>query len=308
MNCEQFENLMSDYLDETLSPSLRRQCAEHVIECQNCHGLLNDVQAAVHLCAEAGPVEPLTDISARILQATAAGEMMSCAVFDELILDYFDGFITASEFHIFEAHFDTCSRCQRLMTSIRLARELCQNLESVEVPEGFHERVLDATTGADHRSRQGRSEGMLQRLTRRLVVGVQGSFRSFLSPEFATAMLLCLATVGLLLVDFSDDMSLRGVYRQARLRIAGAFHEEGEIASGKEKMVSDLHQVKTQLNSVIETGMALFSQTPESDDRTPSSPQRDQKQHEEQSPKSTPRQDGADAIEKLPPAEQPDRR
>lgn len=277
MNCLEFENVLSDYLDETLSPSLRRQGAAHVIQCRSCHALLDQVRATVRLCRRAGPVEPVTDLAARILQATAAGEVMSCSVFDELILDYFDGFLTASDFHIFEAHFDTCSGCQRLMKGIQLARELCQTAKSVDVPEGLNERILRATVKAKRLARWQPPEGLMQRLARGFSGSLPKLLRPLLTPEFVTAVMLCLATVGLLLVDFSDDTSMSGIYRRARGQIAAVLSDDG----------SELHGAKRQLNSLIEMSIALFSETSEESQPAPSNSSADQApldhQHDEPS-------------------------
>ncbi len=221
MDCQQCENLMSAYLEESLSLPLRRRCAEHLMECLPCHRLFDEVRTAVRLCHWVEPVEPVTDLSERILEATTAGQMMSCTGFDELILDYFEGFITATEFHVFEAHFDTCQRCQRLMTGVRSARELFQEVVPVDVPAGFHERVLDLTSGADGAPRIG----LLRRWILRLRSEMDRLSRSLLMPEYVTAVLLFLATIGLLLVDFSDDMTVPGIYRQARHQVAEVLHK-----------------------------------------------------------------------------------
>jgi hypothetical protein len=246
-------------------------------------------------------------LAARILQATSPGQMMSCAVFDELILDYFEGFITASEFHIFEAHFDTCPRCQRLMVSIQMARELCQEVRSVEVPEGLHERIMSVTASAHRPARGQQSPGGIGRLILRLRLGAQRFFRPLQTPEFVTAVLLCLATVGLLLVDFSDDMSLHGVYRQARLQIAEALHRD-HVASRTEGVVSDLRQAKTQLNNVIEAGISLFSKTPEQDSQTHSDLTNEPTPRQEPSLESPHEPVETESVEAPPPSPKPETR
>jgi hypothetical protein len=266
---------------------LRRQGAAHVIQCQPCHTLLDEVRAVVHLCRQAGPVEPLIDLPAHILRATAAGEMMSCSVFDELILDYFDGFITASDFHVFEAHFDACPRCQRLMKGIQHARELCQTARSVEIPEGLQERIISATIGSGRSAGRQKSEEVFQRLTHALVRGLRTLARPLLTPEFVTAVILCLATVGLLLLDFSDDMSVSGIYRRARGQIAAVLPDDGSVSAGKGRVVSELQGAKRQLNNIIEMGIALFSATSEVSQPVPANSSADQapldNQHDESS-------------------------
>jgi hypothetical protein len=129
-----------------------------------------------------------------------------------------------------------------------------------------------------------------------------------LTPELVTAVLLCLATVGLLLVDFSDDMSLPGVYRQARWQIGEAFHQRGAIASGQEKVASNLKEVKTQLGSVIETGIALFSKPPEAVSPAASKPDHDQGRPEHQSVPSTRKTTGSEVMGASPHSQRPEAR
>jgi anti-sigma factor RsiW len=276
MNCKQFENLVSEYLDETLNAAERAACAAHVIQCRSCRALLDDVRAAMIICRRVAPVEAPADLEGRILELTAAGAMMSCAVFDELIVDYFDGFITASEFHLFERHFEACPRCKRLLESIELARELCQQIKTVEVPEGLNERILETTAAANRPTPdplRGNSKHEYLNPKRFRIsdfgfrISLKGLLRPARTPEFLTAMVLCLATVGLLLVDFSDDHSLRGVYRRASQRAEQILNQPVE----NERIAASVEGIKATVSGVIQIGLALFSKRPESPSTPPDS-------------------------------------
>jgi anti-sigma factor RsiW len=263
MDCKRFEELISEYLDGTLEPARRVKCATHVIQCRACRALADDVRAALAVCHRASLVEPPPDLNQRILQTTAAGQMMSCTVFDELIVDYFDGFITASEFHLFEQHFETCPRCKRLLGSIEMARELCREVQAVPAPEDLNEKILAATAGREPLD-QPAPQKAVQRLLGQWSWDWRHIWRGVLAPELMTAALLCLATVGLLLVDFSDDHSLSGVVRQATHRV-----EQVLSQSDKEKLAANVKEMKARVGSVIQTGLMFLLSEPAPQNQKP---------------------------------------
>lgn len=271
MNCQEFENLLSDYLEQALDPLLRRQATVHVMQCPPCRTLLEEVGRAILLCRQAGFVEPVIDLPDRILRATAAGQMMSCAIFDELILDYFEGFITASDFHIFEAHFASCPRCRRLMKGIQQARQLCQIARSVEMPAGLPERILKACCGSQRLAREQGPKAAVQRLRRVLIGGLRVLARPLLTPELVTAVMLCLATLGLLLVEFSEDRSLSGVYRHARQRLAAALSEDKWMAASPRPVVSELHAAARQVGRFLQASLTMLSAASDADQSVPAS-------------------------------------
>ena len=86
-----------------------------------------------------------TEVEQRILNATTAGEMLSCRTLDVLISDYFEGIIESSYEKIFREHFAVCSGCRRLVDGVR---ESIEESETVEVPEELYGRILAATSGA----------------------------------------------------------------------------------------------------------------------------------------------------------------
>lgn len=262
VNCQQFENLISDYLDKALDPNLVNEFVEHLFSCQPCRQLVDDIQAALEVFHQAEMADAPPDLEAKILQATVPGAMLSCSVFDDLISDYFDGFLTAEDFHVFEAHFESCQQCNRLLEGVQAVRELCKQVEPVEVPEGLCERILQATVLAVKPKAQGRWAQFDQWLAR-LKAAVRDLTRPLPAAELVTASIICLATLGFLLVDFSDDRTLAGIYRQASVRTAKLFSRTGEIAAEKEKAVLEIEKVKARIASLIEAGRALLSDEPE---------------------------------------------
>lgn len=70
MNCEQFEGLVSDYLDGQLSASEREAFEEHRTACLECPDLLVQVQKVIALCRAFPEAEPPVTLAERILSAT----------------------------------------------------------------------------------------------------------------------------------------------------------------------------------------------------------------------------------------------
>lgn len=150
MNCVQFEELMSEYLDGGLVRGERRQFAEHLLACRECHSLFNDVRDTMVVChhlkdAAVSAAIPFQAFEQRLLQATSAGEMLSCSTLDVLISDYFDGLIEGSSETIFTEHFTSCERCHQLVEGVRQSLE---EPEALELPEHLYYRIIAATSGA----------------------------------------------------------------------------------------------------------------------------------------------------------------
>lgn len=150
MDCAHFEELISDYLEGGLSRPERRDFAVHLLACRPCHLLFNDVRDATEAChhlkeSQMREIALFTDVEERILNATTAGEMLSCRTLDALISDYFEGIIESSYEVIFREHFAVCERCRRLVEGVRQSLE---ESEAVEVPEELYGRILAATSGA----------------------------------------------------------------------------------------------------------------------------------------------------------------
>lgn len=150
MECGQFEELVSDYLDCGMARPERRRFCEHLLACRPCHSLFNDVREVIDGCHEwkesqARESATFTEVERRIINATTAGEMLSCRALDALISDYFDGLIEGAYETVFNEHFAVCESCRRLVEGVR---ESLEEQESVEVPEELYGRIFAATSRA----------------------------------------------------------------------------------------------------------------------------------------------------------------
>jgi predicted anti-sigma-YlaC factor YlaD len=150
MECAQFEELISDFLDYGLARAERRGFCEHLLACRPCHTLFNDVREGIDGChewkeAQMREIARFTDVERRIIEATTAGEMLSCRTLDALIADYFDGLFESAYETIFNEHFAVCDGCRRLVEGVR---ESLEEQVSVEVPEELYGRIFAATSRA----------------------------------------------------------------------------------------------------------------------------------------------------------------
>jgi predicted anti-sigma-YlaC factor YlaD len=153
MECLQFEDLISDYLECGLARPVRRTFCEHLLVCRPCHQTFNDVREVLDACyamresstiGTVGTVAAFAEVEQRIINATTAGEMLSCRTLDALISDYFEGNIENTYETIFNEHFAVCGDCRRLVKGVR---ESLEEPEKVEVPTQLYDRIFAATVG-----------------------------------------------------------------------------------------------------------------------------------------------------------------
>ncbi len=152
INCSQFEELLTDYIDKALEAPVNRMVAEHAIACPLCHELLNDVKGSLDVCREmANPVfatTQMTRLDARILTATAPETAMTCDDFESHLTDYLDGFLPAQTFHRWERHAALCTGCEDMpgMVVRSIGALYTYKSEELPLPAGLHARILESTS------------------------------------------------------------------------------------------------------------------------------------------------------------------
>src|SRR6266508_638951 len=99
MLCNDFEDRLTDYLDDVLEADMHKTFAEHALRCPVCHETLSEVKNTMQACQAAGGFEPPRELEARILLSTMPETAMTCEDFEEFLTDYLDGFLPASLYH-----------------------------------------------------------------------------------------------------------------------------------------------------------------------------------------------------------------
>ena len=153
MNCTIFTDKISAYLDGEMQTREKAEFAAHRLSCRDCRDLFNEVRDTLTAMGEYAQLDVITNfdtLEARIVDATSAGEMLSCTEFDKMIERYFDGVILGPTFQTFQAHFEDCWKCRRLLRGIEEAKEMLREVkEEVEVPRHLSRRIMAATVGND---------------------------------------------------------------------------------------------------------------------------------------------------------------
>ena len=85
--------------------------------------------------------------------------MIKCAHCKEQLSAYLDGIMTAEEKKLLEDHISTCDQCNRALSELRKTRETLRNLEEVEPPPWFTQKVMNRV-----REEAESRKGLLQRL------------------------------------------------------------------------------------------------------------------------------------------------
>lgn len=152
IECSEFEELLTDYLDSTLKRQTHKAVAEHALQCPLCHALLNEVKDALKICHEISPPKAsMTHLEARILAMTAPETAMACELFEEHLTDYLDGFLPAPVFHRWERHAVLCEKCTDLPGEVVRTIAACYTykMDELPIPAGLNAKILQATIGTE---------------------------------------------------------------------------------------------------------------------------------------------------------------
>ena len=212
INCSQFEELLTDYLDRTLKGATQKAAASHALSCPLCHALLNEVKASLVVCREiAEPKMPVTRLEARILARTMPQSAMHCDEFESRLTDYLDGFLPAQVFHRWERHAVLCDNCTDLPGEVVRSIAACvtYKLEELPLPAGLHQRILHSTIGT--------AKAVAVRAS------IRSQFREWISslsfpisiPQLAPVAMMMLFAFMMFSQTVSADGSLTDVYTKS---------------------------------------------------------------------------------------------
>ncbi len=229
INCSQFEELLTDYLDKALEPLVNKSVAEHALACPLCHSLLNEIRESLDVCHEmSAPKMSLTRLEARVLSMTMPETSMICEDFEGYLTDYLDGFLPASVFHRWERHAVLCGTCEDLPGMVVRSIAACYSYKTEElpVPAGLHDSILQATIGTLVAKEVKASwASQLGELVRglRVPIGV---------PQFASVAMMLLVAFMVFSQSVSADGSLSNVYRQGFELAEQTYKQSTEVWTG----------------------------------------------------------------------------
>jgi hypothetical protein len=236
ISCSDFEEHLSDYLDKNLESSLHKAVAAHALRCPICHSLLNEVKDAVGICHEiSAPNTPMTALEARILAMTMPETAMPCADFEEHLTDYLDGFLPAPIFHRWERHAVLCEKCTDLPGAVVRSIAACYTYKSEELPlpEGLHNRILQATLGTTDAAKVKSST------VSQIKEWLQG-LRFPISIPQLTPVAMMLLVVALIVSQTAMAENNGGNFYQKSIELAGQTYQQGaDIMTGNGKVETD---------------------------------------------------------------------
>ena len=228
MNCTEFEDLLSDYLEKALDSSTHKAVAAHAMKCPLCHSLLNEVRGSIEICHTMSKVEsPMTRLEARILASTTPEAEMHCEEFEGHLTDYLDGFLPANVYHRWERHTVMCDECTDLPGTVvrSLAALVSYKLDELPVPAGLHERIMLQTAWSEEQRRTKAS------WSQRFGEWARGIRVPVAVPQLAPVALML--TFGFLFISqaVSADGTLTDVYNKS-FEIAESTYRQSAQAFG----------------------------------------------------------------------------
>lgn len=248
MECNQFEEQVSAYLDGELAQGNATRFRVHALQCRSCRAILDEVKAAVNQCQEDDPVDVPLMLESSLLTIAEAHRIFDCRAFAELITEFLDGYVPAATYHRFEEHAGGCSICSDLLTDVVFAVAACHSVhtyEEVEMPAPLFNQLLAIGKNAS--------------LLRKPHLGVRLSSwvahclpRATTAPRWsmATAASIALASFIFLLYGFSDDRTVAGIYRQAQNKFVQLYSRGTDIYAQKEALAARIERVGMGLDEI----------------------------------------------------------
>jgi len=239
INCSEFEEFLTDYLDNNLDRQTHKQVAAHALLCPLCHALLNEVKDAVKICHEiSAPKTSFVKLEARILSMTAPQTAMACADFEEHLTDYLDGFLPAPVFHRWERHAVLCEKCTDLPGEVVRSIAACYTykMDELPIPAGLHAKILQATIGTE------KAQNVRASWTLNWIEWIRGLSFPISIPQFAPVAMIMIFAVLIFSQTVSADGSISGMYQKS-FELAGQTYKQGaDVVLGGETIKQKLNQ------------------------------------------------------------------
>lgn len=242
INCSEFEEHLTDYLDGVLDRPTHKAVAAHALRCPLCHALLNEVKDALEVCHEISvPKTSMTKLEARILSMTMPETAMACEDFENHLTDYLDGFLPATIFHRWERHAVLCEKCTDLPGEVVRSIAACYTykMEDLPLPEGLHARILHATIGTEN------AETVKASRLSQVSEWIRGLSFPIPIPQLAPVAMMLIFAVFMLTQTISADGSIKGMYQKS-FELAEQTYKQGAGILGGENSPPKANQEPIQ--------------------------------------------------------------
>lgn len=251
MDCRTFESRISDYLDALLAKPEADQFREHSLQCRTCRALLDEVRDALGLCQREVELDPPALLEGSLESILAEHSPMTCAGFEALITEFLDGFVPASAYHRFEAHAETCGECAGLLTGVVYAVAACHSVHTYEELEAPGS-LLSSLSAIMPASKRRIRHIIAARITALAASAIPNRTQT-VTWSLGTAASLAFASAALLLLGFSDDGSVHGIYRQAHREAAELYSRGADIYAEREQVAARIERVGMNIGELWDT-------------------------------------------------------
>lgn len=232
IECAEFEELLTDYLDGTLDRPTHKAVATHALKCPLCHALLNEVKDALSVCHEiSAPKHSMTHLEARILSITTPETAMSCEQFEEHLTDYLDGFLPATIFHRWERHAVLCENCTDLPGAVVRSIAACYTykMDELPIPTGLHDKILQSTIGTTE------AKTVKAAWTAQTMEWIRGLSFPIPVPQFASVVMMLIFAAFIFSQTVSADGSFASVYQKSFELAEQTYQQSADVVLGTEK-------------------------------------------------------------------------
>jgi len=251
MNCNIFEENLSDYFDGILAATDASQFRAHALQCRACRSLMDDVKGTIQICGEQEKLHTPPMLETALMAISREHAVLDCDGFETVITEFLDGFVPAPTYHRFEEHAEGCTDCSLLLTDVVYAVAACHSVhtfEEVEIPPSLVANLL-AVMPARRTS------------FARRIAGSVGMLADFVIPNpartarwtFATSITLAVAMLAFLLLGFSDDGTVAGIYRQAHVKASELYSHSTDVYVQTDKAVARLETVGYRIGELWDT-------------------------------------------------------
>ncbi len=248
MDCQVFEELISEHLDGELKGSEAAAFRSHQLSCPTCRSLLDSVSEAVGVCMELQEAEPPLELLSRALVIPALYPPIDCDRFAALVTEFLDGFLEASVYHAFENHAQSCDGCSDTLAGVALAVSACHSVhfsEDIEVPESLIASILAETSGSGILAKAAAKSGLAGR--------IGAAIRLFAGPALAPRV----ATAAVILATFSM-LVMRGglapgeIYDNAARVTSRVYSRSADFAARTDEVLSEVERFRSDVNEIFD--------------------------------------------------------
>ncbi len=251
MNCDTFEDKLSDYFDGLLAARGASLFRAHALQCRGCRSLMDEVKGTIQICREQEELDTPAMLETALVAISVEHAVLGCDGFEALITEFLDGFVPAPTYHRFEEHAGDCCECSRLLTEVVYAVAACHSVhtfEEIEVPASLIANLIGVM--------RARQPSFARRVANRL-----GVIADHLIPNpvqtarwtFATSVTIAAAMLAFLFFGFSDDGTVAGIYRQAHVKASELYSHSTDVYVETDKAVARLETVGYRIGEFWDT-------------------------------------------------------